>query len=432
MAHIQKLAVSFDGRPVGTLALENGTRIWFAYDPRWVQDGFNLSPLTMAFTATPQLARDPLFEGLHGAFNDSLPDGWGLLLMDRELKRRFDWSRHEITPMDRLAYMGARGMGSLEYAPVYEQGVLHDEVDLGALARSVDAVLEGSEEDVLSALRIQGGSPGGARPKVAIARSSASPVCLSGFHVLPSGFEHWIVKFRSKEDARDMGRAEMAYAEMARRAGILMPPTDLISVPYRKGAEDYFAVRRFDRDGNTKHHVLSLASAVYANFRMPCMDYEGVLQATSLLTKNAEELERAFRLMVFNVLAHNKDDHVKNFAFVNERSDWRLSPAFDLTFSSGMGGEHTTAISGHGNPGLEEVLKVGRRFHLKRAEEIVGEVRHAVSQWRPIAIKWRVSVKTISEIQKALAAIDQRFSTVEMRPLRAERAGGPSLRAPKG
>jgi serine/threonine-protein kinase HipA len=135
------------------------------------------------------------------------------------------------------------------------------------------------------------------------------------------------------------------------------------------------------------------------------------LQATSQLTKNAAEVERAFRLMVFNVLAHNKDDHAKNFSFVADHQGWKLSPGFDLTFSDGMGGEHTTAISGHGNPGLETVLKVGRKFHLHRARQIVEEVRHAVSQWSSIAGMWGVSRKSSAGIQKALSVIDKQFLT---------------------
>lgn len=420
--HVTQLRVSLGGRQVGILARGEGQKIWFEYDPLWIATGFNLTPKTMDFEAKAQLAKGDVFGGLHGAFSDSLPDGWGLLLMDREFKRRFDWPPYEITPLDRLAYIGSRAMGALDYAPVYAQEPISNEVDLGQLATSAQAVLEGEEGDVLQQLRIQGGSPGGARPKVTVARHNASPACLSGFQTLPEGYTHWIVKFRSPDDPLDMGRIERAYADMASLAGVLMPRTDLITVAKEQagrggqGSEDFFAVERFDRYGrNGKRHVLSLAGLVYANFRLPCMDYDAVLATVGGLTQDHSQVERAFRLMVFNVLAHNRDDHVKNFAFVHdEPAGWMFSPAFDLTFSSGMGGEHTTAINGQGRPGLDDVLKIGRKHHIAKAAQIVAEVRHAVAQWPALAHKWQVTAASGQQIQSALAKIDQKFKDAAM------------------
>lgn len=413
MSHAAKLKVTSNGRVVGGLARDIHNKIWFEYDGKWLASGFDLSPKTLAFSPEPQLAKDPLFGGLHGVFNDSLPDGWGLLLMDREFKRRFNWTRGDIGGMDRLAYIGPRAMGALEYEPVYEQEPILEEVDLWKLATSVETVLQGNETEILTQLRIQGGSPAGARPKVTVARSKSNPICLSGFEALPVGYGHWIVKFRSKEDANDMGCVEKAYAEMAAAAGVLMPETDIVTIGDKKKTEKFFAVRRLDRFGSAgRRHVLSLAGLLYADFRIPCLDYETVLGATSMLTQDVTETERAFRLMVFNVLAHNKDDHAKNFAFVHGNGGWRLSPAFDLTFSAGMGGEHTTAIIGHGNPGLDPVLKIGRLFHLAKTEQIIGEVRHAIAQWPQFAKKWKVTAKSALEIQNALAKIDQRFALI--------------------
>lgn len=413
MRHVAKLKVSLNGAPVGVLVTDNKNQIWFEYTPDWIAAGFDLSPKTLDFTVQPQRAKDSLFDGLHGVFNDSLPDGWGLLLMDREFKARYDWSLHDITPLDRLAYIGSRAMGALDYAPEYDHEPIADEVDLATLAAASEAVLKGTATEVLSQLRIQGGSPGGARPKVTLARSESSPLCLSGFAELPIGYSHWIVKFRSTDDAPDMGCIEKAYAEMARHAGVFMPKTDLIKVGSGKKLEQFFAVERFDRENdNERKHVLSLAGFIYANFRAPSLDYETVLQATSMLTKNVAEVERAFRLMVFNVLSHNKDDHAKNFSFIADRTNgqgWKLSPGFDLTFSGGMNNEHTTAIAGHGNPGLDHILKLANKFHLHRAEQIVCEVRHAVSQWSSLATEWGVGKKSLTEIQKALSAIDKRM-----------------------
>lgn len=399
-----------NGSLVGVLVADGKNQIWFEYTPDWIASGFDLSPKTLDFNVQPQRAKDNLFDGLHGVFSDSLPDGWGLLLMDREFKARYDWSLHDITPLDRLAYIGSRAMGALDYAPQCDHQPIPEEVDLATLAAASEAILKGTATEVLSQLRIQAGSPAGARPKVTIARSESSPVCLSGFGELPTGYTHWIVKFRSTDDTPDMGCVEKAYSEMARLAGICIPRTDVIKVGSGRKMDRFFAVERFDRENdNQRKHVLSLAGYIYANFRQPCLDYETVLQATSMLTKNAAEVERAFRLMVFNVLSHNKDDHAKNFSFVAEAQGWKLSPGFDLTFSGGINNEHTTAIAGHGNPGLDRILKIANKFHLHRAEQIVAEVRHAASQWPSLAEEWGVGKKSSTEIQKALSAIDTRM-----------------------
>lgn len=409
--HVTRLNVHLGGRAVGILALGQDQKIWFAYDPQWIATGFNLAPRTMAFDVQAQLARGDVFGGLHGAFSDSLPDGWGLLLMDREFKRRFDWPPHAITPLDRLAYIGNRAMGALEYAPVYAQEPSANEIDLGQLAQSAELVMQGQEDDVLRQLQIQGGSPGGARPKVTVARSAASPLCLSGFQTLPQGYTHWIVKFRSPDDPIDMGRIERAYADMAGLARLAMPPTDLITVQQGHARENYFAVQRFDRHGrHGKRHVLSLAGLLYANYRLPCIDYDAILATVGVLTQDHAQVERAFRLMAFNVLAHNRDDHVKNFAFVHDATTgWQFSPAFDLTFSTGMGGEHTSAISGQGRPTLEHVLHIGRKHRIAQAVQIVSEVRHAVAQWPALAQKWQVTEASSQPIQAALARIDLGF-----------------------
>lgn len=410
--HIDKLGIYCNGKKVGELSQGERKQIWFQYDPKWISDGFDLSPKSLNFDLKPQLAKGSEFEGLHGVFADSLPDGWGLLLMDREFKRRFNWSPYEITPIDRLAYIGSRAMGALEYKPIYEQEPIPSEVDLRTLSQSVDAVLLGQESDILQQLIIQGGSPGGARPKVTIARSRTTSICMSGFQELSGDYAHWIVKFRSKEDPIDMGKIEYTYSKIAKLAGVEMPNTEIISITKGKNREDYFAVERFDRyNQNNKRHTISLAGLLYANYRTPCMDYDGVLTAVRGLTKNQGQIERAFRLMVFNILAHNKDDHVKNFAFTwNANDEWKLSPAFDLTFSTGMSGEHTTAINGQGNPSIKHVLAIAQKHQIKNAREIIKQVQNATKQWEKFATEYDVTHKSISFIQKEIDETNKIFN----------------------
>lgn len=408
MKHITRLKVQMSETVVGELGLDARGRIYFQYDAGWLKSDFDLSPNTLAFQPDLQRSPEPQeFSGLHGVFYDSLPDGWGLLLMNRAFREYAGWQTHEITPLDRLAYIGSRAMGALEYQPEILTEHMADTVNIAQLAQSAEQLLRGETPEVLQQLQIQGGSPGGARPKVTVALSEQSNECLSGFHELPAGYAHWMVKFRAREDASDMGRIELAYARMAAFAGLIMPESRLISVQKDKSTDDFFAVRRFDRDGNVRHHVLSLSAYIYANHRVPSISYETVLNATRNITRSMEEMKKAFRLMVFNVLAHNKDDHAKNFAFIRREHGWKLSPAFDLTFSSGLNNQHTTDIAGSGNPSLKHIQQVAEKCGIKDWRMILDEVRAATSQWNNIARDERVANKKKHAIATALQEINK-------------------------
>ena len=423
--HTARLRVFHCGVLIGTLAQIDRYRISFEYSHDWLQHGFDIAPRSLAFNESPQLAKEDLFFGLHGIFNDSLPDGWGLLLMDRAFMDKFGWGRAEITPLDRLAYIGSRGMGALEYQPEHlSSSDLDDEVDIGKMADAAHCVLEGRQSDVLSQLRIQGGSPGGARPKVTVALSSSNKKCLSGFKTLPAGYEHWLVKFHSQEDPAEMGIAEKLYAQMAEMALLEMPPTKLIRVSEGKRKVDYFAVRRFDRLGSSeKLHIASMAGLFYANFRTPCLDYKDILHATQFITSDKREVIKAFRLMAFNVMSHNKDDHAKNFSFMGTRDGWRLSPAYDMTYSEGMGSEHTTSVLGSGNPDAKKLLELAMMFRIDNAVEILGQVRGAVSCWVNLCEDARLSSELMGRIGHALLKVDKRFRSIPLVPSSFNGAG---------
>ena len=386
--HAQTLQVSMSGEVVGTLAQSERGQIWFEYDPTWIKSGFAVSPMASfelksgAFKAT-----NNNFDGLHGVFNDALPDGWGLLLMDRALKNKFGWDVHEITPLDRLAYIGNRAMGALEFKPTTETSAFASTPPIADLYEDALLVQEGRADEVMRALSILGGSPGGARPKITLALDSqGSDFVMSGFENIPANFDHWIVKFRSQNtDPICMGRIEMAYAEMAALAKVDIPPSRLICTKVRGIEESFFAIKRFDRNKNKKLHVVSLGGLLDASHREPSLDYTQLLKAVHFVTRDVREVERAFRLMVFNVLAHNKDDHVKNFAFIYDGLDWKFSPAFDLTFSGGMNNQHTTAVAGQGNPNLAAIEKVAKSAGIKNWKLIADEVFLAVSHWGQIA-----------------------------------------------
>jgi serine/threonine-protein kinase HipA len=369
-------------RLVGQLAESQG-RIFFEYDPEFLREPLWLSPFKLPPAPGLHEHRDRAFGPLFGLFDDSLPDGWGLLLMDRAF-RRAGRDPHGVGILERLAYLGSETMGALVYEPAMPlEDEFSESFDLGRLARESVQVLDGDVNTALPLLERAGGSPGGARPKVLVGVQGER--LISGHGELNKGFTPWIIKFPARQDGRDTGLIEFAYARMAAVAGIVMPETRLFE------AEDslFFGVRRFDRQHKRRVHTHTLGNLIHSNFRVPSCDYADFLKVVRILTKNHQDLRQAFRLMVFNVLTHNRDDHVKNVSFcLDESGDWRLAPAYDLTFAPGPGGEHSMTVQGRGKtPGKSDLWAVGRGEGLKDKEmaSMYDEVRAAVEQWPALA-----------------------------------------------
>jgi serine/threonine-protein kinase HipA len=402
---MKKLAVHLSTQPdqhrlVGELA-ESGRKLYFEYDPEFLNDPLWLSPFKLPPEPGLHQHRDLAFGPLFGLFDDSLPDGWGLLLMDRYFRKQ-GLPPETLSPLDRLAYMGSRTMGALTYHPPAQTEVERDVVlDLHELAGDAYRVLDGSVAEVLPQLRIAGGSPGGARPKVLIGLKDHSMI--SGADDLPDGYTGWIVKFPAKQDDVDDGRIEYAYSNMAKAAGLNMPPTRLFTPT---ADEAFFGVERFDRQQNRRLHMQTFGNLIHSNFRIPGCDYEHLMKITRVLTKNQTDVASAFRLMVFNIFAHNRDDHVKNFSFMlNERNEWRLAPAYDLTFTHGPGGEHTLTVAGEGRaPGRTHILRIaeGAGISKQQALGIIDEVASALSEWSRFAEEAGVSKKTAMRISSTL------------------------------
>ena len=413
---MKKLDIRFtrspgDSMPVGTLAEDRG-RVYFEYAADFLATGLNLSPFRLPFEPGLFEHRDREFGPLPGVFDDSLPDGWGLLLMDRHF-RSLGRNLAEISPLDRLAWLSARTMGALTYNPPASRDDSDASVfDLTRLARQSQEILAGAAVDVLPQLLKAGGSPGGARPKVLVGFNPDTGDVISGENDLPEGFEHWIVKFFAKDADPDAGAMEYAYSLMARAAGIDMPPPRLFET---SEGDRFFGIKRFDRDGNRRYHVHTFGNLIHSNFRIPSADYADLLKATSLLTRNHQDVLRAFRRMAFNVLAHNRDDHVKNFAFLLDDTtgstgspqggDWTLTPAYDLLFTPGPGGEHTMTVAGEGrNPGRSHMLKLAEQADVSKreADAIITEVQAAVARWPEHAAEARVSKGTAQQIAQSL------------------------------
>lgn len=385
--------------PVGTLAQKN-SRLFFEYSSEWLAKGVELSPFTLPLQSGLISHQDHKFGPLFGLFDDSLPDGWGLLLMDRFFRsRKIDPGL--VSVLDRLLYLGDRTMGALTYLPSMKREGGGGRFNLQELATESRLVFSGKLMDILPQLMQAGGSPGGARPKVLVGYNPDTNDMISGEDDLLSGFEHWIVKFPTGEDIADAGPVEYAYSEMAGAAGLEMEETRLFSV---SDDEHFFGVKRFDRSsGNRRCHVHTFGNLIHANFRVPGCDYSDLLKATTLLTRDNHDLERAFRAMVFNVVAHNRDDHAKNFSFLldDQTGKWSFSPSYDLTFSRGPGGEHTTTVLGKGmRPTEKSLVQLADQAGIPalRAKEIIEEIKEAISRWSEFAVLAGVRKKTRNKI----------------------------------
>ncbi|MFY0606249.1 MAG: type II toxin-antitoxin system HipA family toxin [Cyclobacteriaceae bacterium] len=388
---------------VGRMAQVSG-RIYFEYETEFLKRGVEISPFKLPLQAGAMTCESQIFEGVFGVFNDSLPDGWGRLLLDRAVQAR-GIAHQSLSPLDRLAHVGRGAMGALEYEPDYS--IENDQVAslrLNDVAHEIQKVLKGEPTEVLQELLAMGGSSAGARPKILVGYNKNSSQVIHGLTELPREFEPWLIKFSSSLDQPDIARIEYAYALMAKVAGVEMPEVKLFEESGRKA---YFGVKRFDRIGNRRIHMHSVAGLLHADHRVPSLDYEGILRCALALTRDITEVTKVWRLAAFNVLAHNRDDHSKNFSFLMDRDGhWKFSPAYDLTFSYGPGGEHSTMVFGEGrNPGSKELLSLGEKFQIKNAKEELDKVRFAVSEWSKYAEIAGVSKESKGIIQKRLVQI---------------------------
>lgn len=351
MNNYKHLDVFMQDKKVGTLAVTKERTVAFAYDEEWLAGGFPINPFSLPLLKKVFVPKFDPFEGLFGAFADSLPDGWGRLLVDRLLLQK------GITPkatdsLNRLAIVGNSGMGALTYYPTHELTTKQAQKDYDAIAAECMNVLKTDYSENLDELFLLGGSSGGARPKI--------------FTVIDG--EDWIIKFPSEYDSRDIGIEEYRYAECARHCGIEMSETKLFP---SKRCSGYFGTKRFDRQGERRIHMLSVSALLETSHRIPNLDYHILMKLTMQLTNDYTDIEKLFRLMCFNVFAHNRDDHSKNFSFLYDdfENKWSLSPAYDLTYSNSIGGEHATTINGNGlNPGMKDIMAVADQIKLNRSK----------------------------------------------------------------
>jgi len=392
--------------PMGLLVNKN-RKIFFEYDPSFLETGLELSPFKLPLKPGLISCEDSVFDGLFGVFNDSLPDGWGRLLLDRKLLN-LGINPDQLTPLDRLSYIGQQGMGALFYEPVISGSSLFKLPDLDQIAEECLQFQRDDNEAFVDELLVMNGSSAGARPKILVSFTDHSYE-ISNNHI-SRYHDDWIIKLISSLDPKDIGPIEYAYHLMAKEAGLNVPEAKLFE---SKNCPGYFGVKRFDRVGKEFIHMHSLSGLIHFDHRIPTLDYHTIMKVTQWLTKDENEKEKQFRNTVFNILSHNRDDHAKNFSFLMDRTGrWTVSPAYDLTFSWGPGGEHSTVVMGEGKkPELKHLIKLAKENGIRetRAVGIIEQVKNAVIQWKKFAKDAGVSPKSTKMIKSTLDELIRKF-----------------------
>ena len=400
----------------------------FEFEPRFLALGLDVAPLVMPRAEArgqvfvfPTLNRET-FMGLPGLLADALPDKFGNALIDAWLARTGRVIA-EFNPVERLCYMGDRGMGALEFRPALNTGLKRrvsvDIAELVALAREVSAARrhldarvgsgDGPDAEALRDILRVGTSAGGARAKAVIAMDGAGRI-LSGQGPVPEGYDHWLLKFDGVADlelgkTRDHGRIEYAYSLMASAAGITMSECRLLE----ENGRAHFLTKRFDRGTLGKRHLQSLCGLAHYDYNAPgAYGYEQVFAVMRELRLPRAEAVQQYRRILFNVVARNQDDHTKNIAFLMDQDgQWRLAPAFDMIYAHNPGGRwtsrHQMTINGKRDGFTrDDLLAVGRSLGIHAPDRMLGEIVDVVARWPDYARETGVNPARAREILSTL------------------------------
>lgn len=402
---------------VGVLA-QNRQGAFFQYAADYLGQYGNLSPFGLKATTELQLAPKTPHSGLHGVFGDSLPDGWGSLLQDRVF-RQHGILPAQITAMDRLAFVGASGMGALSFSPTSDyQVTATGDIDLATLGVEAQAFFDGQTEEVLADL-VAAGSSGGARPKAQFYISPDEPDrCHT---VARPGDEAWLIKFTSQRLPLDHeeGLCEAVYLHLAGKLGLEPPEWRLFEAPAQSGARAWLGVKRFDwvshPQGAGRRHMHSACGLLDADFRTPSLDYEDLIKASRHLCRSPAVGKLQFRRAMFNLFACNQDDHSKNWAFLqDDAGEWVPAPFYDVTFSPHPYQEHATAYAGFGkNPPLKAVQALAARAGYAKWEQArhdIEEIVDALADFVSVAREFGVDGRVAELIDRQLGASRQEYA----------------------
>lgn len=421
------------GALVGAIAWDAEQQLGvFEYDKRFMNKGWDLSPLKMPLNSGqtiftfPELrpkrnSENDTFKGLPGLLADVLPDKYGNQLINVWLAQQ-GRPENSMNPVEQLSFIGVRGMGALEFEPEKPNRRQHTfKVDVEGLV-DIARQMMGQREDFTTNIKSDqeqairqmitiGTSAGGARPKAVIALNRQTGEVRSGQSKVPKGFEHWLIKLDGVSDVQlgdtqGYGRVEMAYYLMAKDCGIDMMPCQLLE----ENGRAHFMTKRFDRDeGNIKHHIQTFCGLKHFDYNeVTSFSYEQLFQTMRELRLSYPEAEEMFRRMVFNVMSRNCDDHTKNFSFkLREGKKWELAPAYDICFAFRPGSpwvsQHALSINGKRKDfDLEDFLAIGKNMNIKNAMEIIENVNIVISQWSKYADMVAVDQKKKNDIQQTL------------------------------
>lgn len=400
--HVDVIEVRIWHQQVGAIAYDPGTGAYaFQYTPAWKKKGVELAPIMMPLDGSlqafvfPQLPKET-YMGLPGAMSDALPDHFGNQLINAWMAEH-GYRPEQISTLDRLAYMGRRGMGALEFRPSRGgQSRSSAPLKMGELVEAARSAVKGTlGDDHLSAQALNriisvGTSAGGARAKAVLGWNPVTDDLVSGQFDLPPGYEHWLLKFDGMGPDRELGpseqygRIEYAYSQMAGEAGITMSPCRLL----HENGRAHFMTRRFDRRGNEKIHVQSLCAMQHMDYNARQLHaYESLFLTAMELRLGDDALTELFRRMAFNVAARNNDDHTKNFAFMlDQGGQWELAPAYDVTFAYDTTNvwlaQHLMSVDGKRDViNRENLLTVAARFSIPGAKAALDQINAAVANW---------------------------------------------------
>lgn len=431
---MEVLEVKYQAETIGAVSFDTQTGVgYFEYAPWFLAKGVELAPLTMPVAPTiysfPSLNKDT-FKGLPGMLADSLPDDFGNAVLNAWAASQGILST-QITPLQRLQYTGARGMGALEYVPATSLKTLHaaQQIAIDELLKTAQQVLDSrtqfqqslsadkEDTEAMLALLSVGTSAGGARPKAVLAFNKDFTQVRSGQVDVPEGYTHYLLKFdgvtehsRHQEtfgDPLGFGAMEYVYYLMAKECGINMMPCHLLA----EGNRRHFVTERFDRVGNEKVHVQTLTAMAHVDYKKPgSFSYAELFQVARQLRLPKEDAEQLLRRALFNVVARNHDDHAKNFAFCLQENHWRLAPAYDLAYSykpsSPWVNSHWMSLNGKRDNFLRKDLysleKVSPLFNRRAIDILLEEICEVVSQWPLLAAEWEVPKSLSAEIQQNL------------------------------
>lgn len=416
---INLVRVRIWGSDVGVVAADSVLGCYvFEYMPAWRNRGIELAPIQMKTKSPASIFAFPTlgesFKKLPGMLSDALPDDFGNSLIDAWMAQK-GYDKAAITPLDRLTYMGKRGLGALEFHPdargsVESSHAIEMKTLVEAARRSVFGDLSGDAEAQAALANIirVGTSAGGARAKAVIAWNPETHEIRSGQFDVAPGFEHWLLKFDGMGHdselgtSQDYGRIEYVYHLLAKNAGIVMSPCRLIE----ENGRAHFMTKRFDRDGNTKHHIQSLCAIAHLDYKQRATHaYEQLFITIKSMELGDEALSQAFLRMAFNVMSRNCDDHTKNFGFrLKQGGSWELAPAFDVTHAHNPVGkwtnQHLMSVNGRFDEiSRRDLLQVAERFNVPAPVDRLADVRRALEKWNDYARKENVGADTIEKVR---------------------------------